>query len=112
MGAATIEMWASMPPLTDSQCKTAAPAEKDYKLSDAGGLYLFITSRGHKSWRLKYRFGGKEKRLVLGPYPGVKAPARSRSRFYGLASEPGIERRQHEQGEQGRRHQPAYHHGR
>jgi integrase len=58
-------------PLTDTQCKKALPGEKDYKLSDAGGLYLFITSKGAKSWRLKYRFAGKEKRLVFGPYPDV-----------------------------------------
>ena len=57
--------------LTDTQCKKAMPGERDYKLSDAGGLYLFVTTTGHKSWRLKYRFAGKEKRLLLGPYPEV-----------------------------------------
>lgn len=58
-------------PLTDDKVKKALPREKDQKVADSGGLYLFVTKRGHKSWRLKYRFGGKEKRLLLGPYPEV-----------------------------------------
>lgn len=69
-GASILEVGASVP-LTDTQCKKALPGVKDYKLADSGGLYLFVTTKGHKSWRLKYRFGGKEKRLILGPYPDV-----------------------------------------
>ena len=57
--------------LTDLQARKAAPREKDYKLADSGGLYLFVTKKGFKSWRLKYRFADKEKRLVFGPYPEV-----------------------------------------
>lgn len=55
--------------LTVVAAKNAAPKGKDYKLADSGGLYLFVTTRGHKSWRYKYRFGGKEKRLTLGSFP-------------------------------------------
>ena len=58
--------------LTDRQAINARPREKDYKLADSGGLYLFVTKGGVKSWRLKYRFAGKEKLLVLGRYPEVK----------------------------------------
>lgn len=57
--------------LTDLQVRKAKPCEKDYKLADSGGLYLFVTKKGAKSWRLKYRFAGKEKRLVFGQYPEV-----------------------------------------
>ena len=65
--------------LTDSQCRNAEKQEKDYKLADGGGLYLYVTSKGAKSWRLKYRFAGKEKRLVFGRYPELKlADARIR----------------------------------
>jgi len=53
------------------QIKNAKPTEKSYKISDAGGLYLLIHSNGSKYWRLKYRFGGKEKTLALGVYPSV-----------------------------------------
>jgi hypothetical protein len=55
--------------LTDLQCKRAKAGEKDYKLADARGLYLFVTKSGYRSWRWKFRFAGKEKRLVLGSYP-------------------------------------------
>jgi hypothetical protein len=37
----------------------------------AVGLYLELTKAGGKYWRLKYRYGGKEKRLAFGVYPGV-----------------------------------------
>jgi integrase len=57
--------------LTDLQARKAKPAEKAYKLADSGGLSLYVTPTGFKSWRYKYRFGGKERRLVFGPYPEV-----------------------------------------
>jgi len=38
---------------------------------DTNGLYLEIAPAGGKWWRLKYYFGGKEKRLSLGVYPHV-----------------------------------------
>lgn len=58
-------------PLTDVQIKNSKPMEKSYKLSDGGGLYLEVLPTGGKSWRLKYRFGGQEKRLVFGLWPEV-----------------------------------------
>ncbi len=58
-------------PLTDSSIKSAKPKEKPYRLFDGGGLYLEIAASGGKWWRLKYRFGGKEKRISLGVYPDV-----------------------------------------
>ena len=57
--------------LTDIQVKTAKPKEKDYKLGDAGGLYLLVTKAGGRLWRLKYRFDGKEKVLSFGAYPAI-----------------------------------------
>lgn len=57
--------------LTELQCRSAKAREKDYKISDANGLYLYVTTKGYRSWRWKYRFHGKEKRLVLGQYPEV-----------------------------------------
>ncbi|MDP1766614.1 MAG: Arm DNA-binding domain-containing protein [Methylotenera sp.] len=58
--------------LTDAKIKTAKPADKDYKLGDAGGLYLLVTKAGGRLWRLKYRFGGKEKALSFGAYPAIR----------------------------------------
>lgn len=57
--------------LTDIKCKTAKPAEKTYKLSDFGGLYLSINPNGSKLWHFKYRYDGREKKLSIGPYPLV-----------------------------------------
>ena len=57
--------------LTDTTIKTTKPTDKEYKLSDGGGLYLLIKPNGGKYWRLKYRYLGKEKLLALGVYPEV-----------------------------------------
>mgnify|MGYP005634473701 CR=1 FL=1 len=54
--------------LTNIKVKTAKPKDRDYKLSDSGGLYLLVKKTGSKYWRLKYRFAGKEKMLALGVY--------------------------------------------
>lgn len=64
-------------PLTDATIRKAKPGlnprgevtPKSYKLGDTGGLYLEVSPSGGKWWRLKYRCGGKEKRLSLGTYP-------------------------------------------
>ncbi|MBB4154128.1 integrase [Sphingomonas jinjuensis] len=66
--------------LTAAEVKNAKPDEaRDYKLADGGGLYLFVTRKGARSWRLKYRFGGKEKLLTFGLFPEVGlADARER----------------------------------
>jgi integrase len=58
-------------PLTDLRIRAEKPGEKPRKLADGGGLYLLINPSGGKWWRLKYRYGGKEKLLSLGTYPEV-----------------------------------------
>ncbi len=58
-------------PLTDTAIRVIKPAEKTQKLFDGGGLYLEVAPSGGRWWRLKYRFGGKEKRISLGVYPDV-----------------------------------------
>jgi integrase len=66
-------------PLSDRAIKNAKPDKKPQRLFDGGGLYLEIAPAGGRWWRLKYRFGGKEKRLSLGVYPDVSlAEARGR----------------------------------
>jgi integrase len=57
--------------LTDTKIRNAKPGEKPMRLFDERGLYLEVSPAGGKWWRLKYRFGGKEKRLSLGVYPDV-----------------------------------------
>ena len=57
--------------LTVKQIDAAKPKEKSYRLADSGGLFLFIPPTGKKVWRMRYRFEGKEKTLVIGPYPEI-----------------------------------------
>ncbi|MFO3763164.1 integrase arm-type DNA-binding domain-containing protein [Providencia rettgeri] len=57
--------------LTVKQIDSSKPKEKDYKLSDGGGLYLLVKTNGGRYWRLKYRIDGKEKLLAIGIYPTV-----------------------------------------
>ncbi len=58
-------------PLTDAAIRQVRPTEKPQRLFDGKGLYLEVAPSGGKWWRLKYRRGGKEKRLSLGTYPSV-----------------------------------------
>lgn len=54
--------------LTDAKLRNLSTSGKHF---DGGGLYLELTPAGGRYWRLKYRYGGKEKRLALGVYPAV-----------------------------------------
>ena len=54
--------------LTNTTAKNAKPKSKPYKLSDSGGLYLYVHPSGSKTWRLKYRLDGKERVLTIGKY--------------------------------------------
>lgn len=74
-------------PLTDTAIRNAKPGRtpkgeatsRPYRLADGSGMYLEVAPAGGKWWRLKYRFGGKEKRLSLGTYPEISlAAARQR----------------------------------
>lgn len=67
-------------PLTDTQVRNAKPQAKDFKLFDGGGLFLLVTPTGGKLWRLKYRFGGREKLLSFGAYPQISLAAARQKR--------------------------------
>lgn len=56
-------------PLTDTAIRNAKPTDKPIKLADEKGLFLLVHPNGSKYWRMKYRFGGKEKLLSFGVYP-------------------------------------------
>ena len=58
-------------PLTDVAIRGAQPSKKSRKMFDGRGLYLEISPRGGKWWRIKYRFDGKDRRISLGVYPDV-----------------------------------------
>lgn len=58
-------------PLSVSQVKNAKPKDKLYKLSDGGGLALWVLPSGGKSWRLTYTRpdDNKQDTMTLGLYP-------------------------------------------
>lgn len=57
--------------LTFMMVKNAKPKDKPYKLSDGGGLHLYVKPNGSRLWRFRYRFDEKEKTLSIGPFPLV-----------------------------------------
>ncbi|MDR5785956.1 integrase arm-type DNA-binding domain-containing protein [Caballeronia sp. LP003] len=84
--------------LTDLKIRNAKPTDKQQKLFDERGLYLLVTPAGGKWWRLKYRFGGKEKSLSMGVFPdvGLKEARERRDAARKLLAngvDPGIERK-------------------
>lgn len=58
--------------LTDTQCRTAKPKEKLYRLNDFNGLYLEVKPNGKKAWRYRFKLNGKSSMFALGEYPTVK----------------------------------------
>jgi len=58
-------------PLTDLGIRRALPGAKILKLSDGGGLQLWVWPDGAKRWRIAYRFGGVQKTLAVGVYPDI-----------------------------------------
>jgi integrase len=57
--------------LTDAKVKASKPTGKAYKVTDGGGLYLYVTSAGGKSWRYDYKINNKRATITLGLYPEV-----------------------------------------
>lgn len=57
--------------LTDKAIQATQPNDKQYSLSDGGGLVLIVRPNGARLWWLRYRFAGKSKTLSIGQYPVV-----------------------------------------
>jgi integrase len=81
--------------LTDMAIRTAKPGARIVKLSDGGGLQLWITPDGAKRWRLAYRFAGGQKTLAIGVYPatGLREAREAREeakRLLGDAQDPSL----------------------
>jgi integrase len=58
--------------LSDTAIRGAKSSDgRTVKLSDGGGLQLWVTPTGSKLWSVAYRFGGKQLKLSLGIYPAV-----------------------------------------
>ncbi len=57
--------------LTNAAVKAARPKAAAYKLFDQNGLHLYVAPTGRKSFRIKFRHGGKEQLLTIGAVPEV-----------------------------------------
>ena len=57
--------------LTNIQIKRIKPSTKPYKVSDGGGLFLWVTPAGGKIWRWAFRYEGRSKLMTFGKYPEV-----------------------------------------
>lgn len=61
--------------LTNAAVKAARPRAAAYKLFDHGGLHLYVAPTGRKSFRMRFRLGGKEQLLTIGAVPEVSLDA-------------------------------------
>ncbi len=78
--------------LNDAQIRAIRATDRPVKKADGKGLYVEVAPNGSKLWRLKFRIGGKEKRLALGAYPEVGlAEARKRRDAARALIEQGID---------------------
>ncbi len=57
--------------LTDTVIRALKPKDKPYKVSDGktGGMFITVSPKGKKAFRLAYKFQGKAQQLTLGAYP-------------------------------------------
>lgn len=74
--------------LTDTECRTAKPKEKPYKLTDGKGLYLEVKPNKVKAWRYRFELRGeggaaKESVFTIGEYasaPKDETPEAAKAR--------------------------------
>jgi len=55
--------------LTDTKLRTLKPEEQAFIASDGGGLFIEVSPKGGKVWRLRYRLSGKQEKATLGGLP-------------------------------------------
>jgi len=64
-------------PLSDVKIRKAKAKDKIYKMYDGNGLILYVTPKGKKVFRFRYKLDGKEKTITIGDY-GVFSLAEAR----------------------------------
>jgi integrase len=57
--------------LTVKSIENLRPAEVRREIPDGRGLYLVVQPSGVKSWAVRYRSGGKPRKLTLGTFPAI-----------------------------------------
>jgi hypothetical protein len=89
--AATTHVPAARRPFTDRDVRNLRPRPRPIDVRDgSSGLILTVLPSGRKQFSIRYRFGGKQRRLMLGEYPAVSlAMARKRARHAAAAIDDG-----------------------
>ena len=84
--------------LTPTRINNAKPREREYRLTDGGGLLIAIKPSGSKIWRYQYLLNGKRSWVTIGRYPAISvADARDRHAEYCAMVEKGIDPAKHKQ---------------
>ena len=88
-------------PLTATKINAAKPKEKLYKLTDGGGLALWVLPSGKKTWRFEYRRPDKKlDTITIGSYPEFSlADAREIREQYRAMTAKGIDPKLADNGE-------------
>jgi len=77
--------------LTDLKIRGLKPRNKEYSVADGNGLSIYVTPKGVKKWRYRYRFNRKASMISLGKYPAVSlSEARKQRDVYQKALFDGI----------------------
>lgn len=84
--------------LTDAKIKNAKPKDKAYKLTDGGGMYVYVTKAGGKSFRYDGYLNKERLTLTFGTYPEISlADARLKHEEARAQIAEGIDPRQSKQ---------------
>lgn len=57
--------------LSAAKVRQAKPGTEPVQLADGGGLLLYISTNGSRSWRYRYRLGSKQQILTIGSFPEI-----------------------------------------
>lgn len=59
--------------ITELELKNLRPKAQPYRVTDGDGLYVFVSPKGTRTFRLDYRFAGKRLTATIGTYPRMTA---------------------------------------
>jgi integrase len=83
--------------LTQKAIDNLKPGPTRREVSDGRGLFFILQPSGAGSWALRYRFGGKPRKLTLGPWPALTLKAareKANEALVAIANDrdPGVEK--------------------
>ena len=57
--------------LSDNKIRLLKPKDKQYKVADGDGLYVFVSPKGVKTFKERYRLDGMGGTISIGRYPAL-----------------------------------------